>query len=90
MTKKLGILHWDIENRKVKLGRLEFFGVWIYYILLPSSMVDFVPFDQLVQTAHLNDNSNASSMYSLELTPLVSSCILILSSCILFMCLVSV
>ena len=52
MAKKHGILHWDIEN-KVKLDRLEFLCVRIYYVILPSSMVDFVPCDQLVQKAHL-------------------------------------
>ena len=40
------------EQRKVKLDRLEFVCVRIYYILLPSSIVDFVPCDQLVQKAH--------------------------------------
>ena len=40
------------KQRKVKLDRLEFLCVRIYYILLPSSMVDFVPCDQLVQKAH--------------------------------------
>ena len=42
------------EQRKVKLDRLEFLYVRIYYILLPSSMVhvNFVPCDQLVQKAH--------------------------------------
>ena len=54
--KKRGILHWDIEKkRKVKLDRLKFFCVRIYYILLPFSMVDFVLSDQLVQKAH-SDN----------------------------------
>ena len=43
--------NWDIY-RKVKLDMLEFLCVRIYYILLPSSMVDFVPCDQLVQKAH--------------------------------------
>ena len=41
------------EQRKVKLDRLEFLCVRIYYILLPSSMVDSVPCDQLLpQKAH--------------------------------------
>ena len=40
------------EQKKVKLDRLEFLSVRIYYILLPLSMVDFVPCDQLVQKAH--------------------------------------
>ena len=40
------------EQRKVKLDRLEFICVRIYYILLPSSMADFLPCDQLVLKAH--------------------------------------
>ena len=40
------------EQRGVKLDRLEFLCVRIYYILLPSSMADFVQCDQLVQKAH--------------------------------------
>ena len=41
------------EQRKVKLDRLEFLCVRIYHIPFPSSMVNFVPCDQLVQKAHL-------------------------------------
>ena len=37
------------KQRRVKLDRLEFLCVQIFNILLPSSMVDFVPCDQLVQ-----------------------------------------
>ena len=40
------------KQRKVELDRLEFLCVRICYILLPSSMADFVPCDQLVQKAH--------------------------------------
>ena len=36
------------KQRKVELDRLEFLCVRIYYILLPFSMADFVPCDQLV------------------------------------------
>ena len=35
------------KQRKVKLGRLEFLCVWIWYILLPSSMADFVTSDDV-------------------------------------------
>ena len=53
MAKKRGILHWDIENK----GKSSMTG-WNSFVfesttfLLPSSMVDFVPCDQLVQKAH--------------------------------------
>ena len=40
------------QQRKVKIDRLQFLCVRIYCILLPSSMVDFVDCDQLVQKAH--------------------------------------
>ena len=40
------------EQRKIKLDRLEFLCVRIYYILLSSSMTDFEPCDQLVLKAH--------------------------------------
>ena len=45
--------HWMAKKAKgkVKLDRLEFLCVRIYYILLPSS-TDFVPCDQLVKKAH--------------------------------------
>ena len=49
------------KQRKVKLDRLEFLCVRIYYILLPSSMADFVPCDQLVQKAH-------SAVYAVKLS----------------------
>ena len=42
------------RQKKVKLDRLEFLCVRIYYIPLPSTMVDFVPLDQLMQKAYLS------------------------------------
>ena len=51
MSRKRGILHWDIENK----GKSSLTG-WNSFVFesttfLPSSMVDFVPCDQLVQKA---------------------------------------
>ena len=47
------------HRRKTKESRvpdrLEFLCVRSCYIILPSSVVDFVPCDQLVQNAHSNE-----------------------------------
>ena len=54
------------KQRKVKLDRLEFLCVPIYYILLPYSMVEFVPCDQLLQKAHCHGTSLCSLPYLLK------------------------
>ena len=49
MAKKHDILHWDIENKgKASVG----IPVFESTTFLPSSVVDSVPCDQLVQKAH--------------------------------------
>ena len=46
--------HQKTKERKVKLDRLEFLCVQVYYTLLSPSMVDFVPCVQLMQKTHLS------------------------------------
>ena len=64
MAKKRGILHWDTGNKGK--SSLTGWNSFVFESTLPSSIVDFVPCDQLVQKAHCSSKGSEKLVYSVH------------------------